>query len=385
MAKRRPSGDGMIRKKNKKLWEARITIGFKNNGSPMFKYAYGKTQHEALLKLHKLIDEYKGVRLTEESNITVATWLNRWLNDYIVFAVRESTWNSYESAVRIHIVPHIGDKKINLLTTADVQKMYIKLSKEGRVNKTTRKGAGLSDNYIRRIHMMLHQAMEMAVSEKLIIKNPTNGTTIPKRRRDTMKVLNDEQLDRFLEVIRGEEHWRDFFYTVLTTGLRKGEACGLMWSDFDEKKSTLRVTRTVTKKRGGGLIWGDTKTEAGRRTIVLPPSTAEVLKARKAKAKTQWIFHNIYKPEEPMHPDLAYHTLHRLLKKAGLPQIRFHDLRHTFATHAQAGGVDVKTLSNILGHTNASFTIDTYTHVTTDMQKHACEIVGSFIDEFMVV
>lgn len=385
MAKRRPSGDGMIRRKNKNLWEGRITIGYKNDGSSMFKYVYGKTQHEALQKLHKLLEEYKGIKLTEESNITVSEWLDRWLNEYMIFAVRESTWEGYESIARLYIKPQIGDKPLALLTTVDIQKMYNYLRENGRVNKTARKGSGLSDSYVRKIHMMLHEAMEMAVSEKLIVKNPTVGTTVPKNNYRPMKILNETELQKFMAVIKADEIWGDFFYTELTTGLRKGELCGLMWSDFDAEKGTLKVSRTVRQKRGGGLDWGETKTEAGRRTILLPPSTAEILKARKEKIKSQWIFPNIYKPELPMHPESAYNRLKTLLKKADLPQIRFHDLRHTFATHAQSGGVDVKTLSKILGHTNASFTIDTYTHVTTDMQKRASDIVGGFMDELAVV
>jgi integrase len=124
---------------------------------------------------------------------------------------------------------------------------------------------------------------------------------------------------------------------------------------------------------------GETKTGKGKRVIILPPSTAQLLRVRKEKALTDWIFPNPVKPELPTAPTSAYHHMKMLLKKAGLPSIRFHDLRHTFATHALAGGVDAKTLSGILGHTNASFTLDTYTHVTGNMQQRASGIVGGFL------
>ena len=119
------------------------------------------------------------------------------------------------------------------------------------------------------------------------------------------------------------------------------------------------------------------------RIIQLPPSTAELLRERKKKSYSDWIFHNPTVPEIPLSPSTAYDRLKTLLRYAGLPSIRFHDLRHTFATHALASGVDAKTLSGILGHTNASFPLDTYTHVTTDMQKKASGIVGGFLDEIM--
>ena len=204
---------------------------------------------------------------------------------------------------------------------------------------------------------------------RLIVKNPTVGTTIPKNNYPPKQILNDEQLERFMQRIRQDERWYDFFYTELTTGLRRGEICGLKWEDFDAENGKLKVRRSVAKRKGGGLNIGETKTETGTRTIILPPSTAELLRKRKETAVSEWIFPNIYEPEKPMHPDYAYHRLKTLLKQAELPLIRFHDLRHTFAPHALTSGVDAKTLSGILGHTNASFTLDTYTHVTSDMQK----------------
>ena len=132
------------------------------------------------------------------------------------------------------------------------------------------------------------------------------------------------------------------------------------------------------------MVAGETKTGQGQRTIVLPPSTVQLLTDRKKTSYSQWIFHDPLRPEQPVHPSRAYSQLKSLLKKAGLPSIRFHDLRHTFATHALTSNVDAKTLSIILGHTKASFTLDTYTHVTGDMHQRASEIVGGFMEELMV-
>lgn len=126
---------------------------------------------------------------------------------------------------------------------------------------------------------------------------------------------------------------------------------------------------------------GDTKTSKGTRTIILPQSIVELLRQRKKRAVSQWIFPHPTSPELPANPDSVYRRLKALLKQAGLPNIRFHDLRHTFATHALTSGVDAKTLSGILGHTNASFTLDTYTHVTSDMREAASGIVGGFMED----
>jgi integrase len=186
-----------------------------------------------------------------------------------------------------------------------------------------------------------------------------------------------------MAVIDEDIIWHDFFYTELTTGLRRGEICGLQWQDFDEEKGTLKVQRTLHCEKVGEYTVGETKTGKGTRTIVLPASTAKLLRERKMATNSQWIFPRTLKPELPTAPQTAYNHLKMLLRKAGLPSIRFHDLRHTFATHALSSGVDAKTLSGILGHTNASFTLDTYTHVTTDMQEKASNIVGGFMTDIL--
>lgn len=181
-----------------------------------------------------------------------------------------------------------------------------------------------------------------------------------------------------MEIIREDAVWYDFFYTELTTGLRRGEICGLQWRDFDADDGRLKICRAVHEERGGKLTTWDTKTSAGARTITLPPSTVELLRERKKSALTEWIFPHPWKPEQPTHPSTAYDRLKALLKRAELPDIRFHGLHHTFATHALASGVDVKTLSGILGHTRSAFA-QTPTHTTTDIQKRAAEIVEEFL------
>ena len=154
-----------------------------------------------------------------------------------------------------------------------------------------------------------------------------------------------------------------------------------MWSDFDETHGTLSIRRTIHTQKGGRLVAGETKTGTGKRTIILPPSTAELLRKRQKSALTEWIFPDPLRPEQPTRPSAAYNRMKTLLKKADLPDLRFHDLRHTFATHALTSGVDVKTLSGILGHTRSAFTLDTYTHTTGDMQKRAAEIVETFLTD----
>ena len=374
MAKRRPSGDGMVRKREDGRWEGRIVVGHKENGDSIFRYVYADTQKELTAKLRQNIDAYQGVELTEDSQMTLGQWLDRWL-DRMTGVVGPLTMKRYEGTIVRHIKPYLGEKIISQVTGKDIQKLYDILARHG--NKIT--GEGLASGTIRGIHSMFHEAMGAAQQAGLIPRNPTEDIDTPKFNYKAKKVLTEAQLEKFIEAIRADEIWCDFFYTELTTGLRRGEICGLKWEDFDETKGTLRIRRTIHEEKGGKLTPWDTKTAAGTRTINLAPSTAALLRERKKTALTEWIFPHPLKPERPTRPSAAYERMKGLLKQAELPDIRFHDLRHTFATHALTSGVDVKTLSGILGHTRAAFTLDTYTHTTGDMQKRVAEIVEEFL------
>ena len=355
MAKRRPSGDGMVRKREDGRWEGRIVVGHKENGDSIFRYIYADTQKELTAKLRQHIDIYQGVDLTEQSRMTLGEWMDQWLEN-ITGTIRPTTLTRYQGAIRIHINPHLGGKPITQVTGKDVQKLYDALASHG--NQIT--GKGLASSTIRGIHSMLHEAMDAAKQAGLIPWNPTEEIPTPKFACKVKQILTDAEL---------------------TTGLRRGEICGLKWTDFDEIDGTLKVRRTIHQEKGGKLTAWDTKTAAGARTIILPPSTVELLRERQKSALTEWIFPDPLRPEQPTRPSAAYNRMKSLLKKADLPDLRFHDLRHTFATHALTSGVDVKTLSGILGHTRSAFTLDTYTHTTGDMQRRAAEIVETFLTD----
>ena len=384
MAKRRPQGDGTIRKRSDGRWEARIIIGHKNDGSPMYKSAFSKTQKSALKQLHQLLDLYRDVDLTEDCRMTLGEWMDKWMDEYMIFTIKENTIKGYRSQIDHQIKPFIGHKQLASLTTADIQRFYNKIKKEGRVHPHPIHGHVLSDSMVRKIHMMLHEAMEVAVRERYIVRNPTENTTIPKKTTTEKQVLDDSQLNRFLEAIQGEPYWHDFFYVEVMTGLRRGEICGIKWSDIDFNEGTLCIKRSVSTKEGGGVSIGETKTDAGVRTIIMPPSVATLLWKKRSEAINEWVFPHYTNPSDPLHPSSAYKKLKTLLKRLELPLLRFHDLRHTFATQATDGGVDPKTLAGILGHTDASFTLDTYTHVTSDMQRGASAIVNNMMQQFLI-
>ena len=383
MGKRRPSGDGMVRKREDGRWEGRIVVGHKGNGDSIFRYIYADTQKELTTKLRQNIDAFQGVELTEQSKMTLAQWLDEWLEKHMTGTVRPGTLEGYRKDMDNHVKPYLGEKLLIKLTSDDLRELYQLLLERGRKLPRQNCGPGLAPATVRGIHATLHHALKTAADEGLIPFNPAEKVTPPSVPNTPKRVLTHDQLEKFLCAIRFDPIWHDFFYTELTTGLRRGELCGLTWEDFDSEVGTLKVRRTIHARKGGELEAGETKTYAGQRTILLPYSTTQLLKERKTAALTQWIFPDPLRPERPVNPSSAYRRLKELLKQAGLPSLRFHDLRHTFATHALASGVDAKTLSGILGHTKASFTLDTYTHVTGDMHRNAAEIVGNVITEWL--
>lgn len=371
MGKRRPSGDGMVRKRDDGRWEGRIVVGHKANGAPIFRHVYAKTQKALTEKLHQSIECYQDVELTEDSRMTLGEWLDRWLAEYKDGTIRSGTLEGYRNYIENYIKPQLGGKQVSLITTQDVQRMYRRLKSGGRVREDAEGSKRLSDSTVRHIHTMLHGAMKAAVQAHIIPKNPTENATVPKSNYKPMQVLNEQELDTFLQAVQKDDIWREFFYTELMTGLRRGEICALMWRDFDAKAGTLGISRTLHSKGQGVYALGDTKTSKGNRTIILPESVAALLRARKKASISQWIFPHPTSPELPMNPGTAYRRLKPLLEEAGLPSIRFHDLRHTFATLTLQNGMDVKTLSAMLGHVSAATTLEIYTHSTSDMQHAA--------------
>ena len=333
MGKRRPSGDGMVRKRDDGRWEGRIVVGHKANGDPIFRHVYAKTQKALTEKLHQSIECYQDVELTEDSRMTLGEWLDRWLAEYKDGTIRPGTLEGYRNYIENYIKPQLGGKQVSLITTQDVQRMYRRLKNGGRVREDAEGSKRLSDSTVRHIHTMLHGAMKAAVQAHIIPKNPTENATVPKSNYKPMQVLNEQELDTFLQAVQKDDIWRDFFYTELMTGLRRGEICALMWRDFDAKAGTLGISRTLHSKGQGVYALGDTKTSQGNRTIILPESVAALLRARKKASISQWIFPQPTSPELPMNPGTAYRRLKTLLEEAGLPSIRFHDLRHPYVKH----------------------------------------------------
>ena len=379
MAKKRANGEGSIRKRKDGRWEGRYTAGHNlETGKPIYRNVLGKTQAEVKEKLKTAIQETQSLDFSKTGQYTVGQWMDVWYENYAKIKVRPSSHQTYKGYIENHIKPNIGDIPLEKLTTLDLQRLYKTLLANGRVDRLESKGQpkGLSPKTVRNIHQILSSALKLAQEQRLILTNPAEGCALPKVEHREMKTLPVEQLQSFLREAKDSGVF-ELYYLELATGLRRGELLGLKWEDIDLEHGDLRVRRQIARINGR-VVEAPLKTKNAYRTLPLAEDTISILKEQKKKVgNSPWVFPSA--TGGPISPDSVLHMLHRVLKRAGLPQVRFHDLRHTFATLALQNGVDIKTVSGMLGHFSAGFTLDTYAHVTTSAQKATANTMGKLL------
>ena len=259
--------------------------------------------------------------------------------------------------------------------------MYNDLKENGRMPRGAKQNdKPLSNTFVRRVHAVLQAALKQAMKERLIPYNPCENCRIPPKDKKEMTILPPEKIGRYLQ--EAEKYGvLPLFYLELSSGLRRGELLALQWEDLNVKERILTVNKQVTRMEGE-LDVTEPKTKNSVRKVALSQQAVELLIQEHEQHPDNPILFPSPRTGGYWSPDAVSRINRKLLKNAGIEEhVRFHDLRHTFATHALTSGVDAKTLSGILGHTNASFTLDTYTHVTSDMQKQACGIVGGFMED----
>ncbi len=384
MAKKRANGEGNIRKRSDGRWEGRYTAGYDpQTGKRIIKNVLGKTQAEVKAKLAKALEDSKELDIVRTDEYTVAEWLRLWYELYAEPNVRPTTAASYRRNIELHVIPHIGDIKLNRLTSRELQKFYKDLLENGRLREAQKeKNPGLSNSTVRGIHMMLHNALDRAVRERLILRNPTEDCIIPKLEKKEMKILRPEDIKAYLAAAE-RRGVLPMFYLELVSGVRKGELVALLWDDLDIEQRTISVSKQALSRPGGEIVVNRPKTENSIRAISIPQEAVDLLVEEHQKHPDNPYMFPSPKTGEMYYPDSVVNLHKKLLQDAGLGHIRFHDLRHTFATMALQNGVDVKTVSAMLGHYDAGFTLRTYTHATRQMQEQAAEKMSSFMTQVM--
>ena len=370
MAKRRKRGEGSVHLRKDGRWEGRVVIGYDDKGLPITKNALARTRTECVAKLKKL-QETCAERPNEKlrQDMTFGQWMDFWYQNYSKPKLRLTTQASYEGAIYKHIIPALGKIPLSELTANDLQRFYGMLKKEGRLIRTELYGKGVSDRMVWLCHARIKTALDRAVQDGLIRINPTADCKLPPKSAKEMQVLTREEMQRFL-IQAKEEGYFELFLMELATGLRRGEVLALQWDDLDFATGTLRIQRQVYRANGK-LVVSEPKTKAAFRTIVLPPSLVEVLREYRQQVDSRWMFPSPVKEDSPLDPATCRKRLQTILDHADCKRVRFHDLRHVFVTTALESGMDIKTLSTIVGHVSAATTLNIYTHVTDAMRQTA--------------
>ncbi|MBR2894699.1 MAG: site-specific integrase, partial [Oscillospiraceae bacterium] len=297
--------------------------------------------------------------------------------------LRPSTVEYYRRFIECHIIPNLGHIKLNKLTTRDIQKLYNDMKDHGRVREVQKvKNPGLSSSYVRGLHTMFHNCLERARKERLILHNPTEDCVVPKLEKQEMKILRQEDIRAYLKAADARG-MLPMFYLELTSGLRKGELVALLWSDLDIERKTLSVSKQAVRGEDKEITVTRPKTSTSIRQISIPQEAVNLLIQEHEKHPDNPYMFPSPKTGGMWFPDSIVNLHKKILRDAELEHIRFHDLRHTFATMALQNGVDVKTVSSMLGHYDAGFTLSTYVHATNRMQEEAAERMGNFMTQMM--
>ena len=379
MARKRANGEGNIRKRKDGRWEGRYTAGHDpETGKAIVKNVLGKTQAEVLEKMRNAIANCGKMDMTRAGKYTLGQWMEQWFEVYCKPTLRENTVRYYRMYIDKHILPKLGKTPLDKLRPIEIQRFYNEMRTSGRTRKEQKdEQPGLSASYVRGFHILLHSCLEAAVKEKLIISNPVDSCKPPKVEKKEMKTLEAEQVQAYLKAADARG-LLPMFFLELTTGLRKSELVALLWTDVDWERQTISVSKQAYKVDGKMTVMPP-KTANSIRHIALSNETLDMLKKLKEEnPDSKYIFTSPV-TGEMYHPDSVVNLHKKILKEAGLEHIRFHDLRHTFATLALQNGVDVKTVSAMLGHSSAGFTLATYTHSTTAAQHQAAAIMGNLV------
>ena len=370
MTKKRKNGQGTVRLRKDGRWEGRHIVGYDENGKPKTKSALAKTKAECIEKLKKLQAEYGEVAPFKiKPDMRFGDWLNYWYENHSKPTIRPTTQKGYEEWIYVHAIPGLGHIKLNKLTQADCQRFLNEMKADGRKIHRDTKGPEMSEKSVRSCYHMIRMSLERAVKDGLIKKNPILGVKLPPPEQKEMKVLSMDEIQRFL-IQAKEEGMYELFLLELTTGLRRGEILALTWDDLNFETGELRIDKQFTPA-GGKIILCEPKTKAAFRTIILPPPMVELLKEYKREIFSPLMFPSRIKPEQPIDPGYVRKRLQQILERADCKKVRFHDLRHTFATISLEHGMDVKTLSAIIGHVSSRTTLNIYTHITSEMKENA--------------
>jgi integrase len=356
-------------------WHGYVSMGLTDHGRRDRRHVSGRRRDDVLQKVRELERRRdEGAGFLTGRQVTVASWLEHWLDTIAAQKVRPSTLQRYRQLVAHQLVPKIGHHRLDRLQPEHVERMYAELL-----------ASGLAPASVLQAHRVLSRALTVAMQRGRIPRNVCRLVDAPRVQRSEVQPLTPEEARRVLRTAedrRNGARWA----VALALGLRQGEALGLRWDACDLETRTLRIRRALQRQPGSGLVMVDPKSAAGRRTITLPPQLADVLRQHRARqlqeriaAANVWEDHGLVfcQPNgRPIDPRSDHRAWRSLLVDAGVRPARLHDARHTAATVMLTLGVPARVAMQILGHSQISLTLGTYSHVVPELAEDAAVRVG---------
>ena len=371
-AKRRGHNEGNIKQRADGLWEARVSLP----GGKRKSY-YGKTRREAQDKLRTALKGLDDGLNLSAGRQTVGQFLDQWLSASVKPSVKARTHEGYASIVRVRVAPRIGRLPLAKLSALDLQGLYAALGE-----------TGLSNRSIHHTHRCLHIAFGQAVRWNLIVRNPCDGVTPPRPERPELRVLSQTEARILLDATR-DHRMHALYALAVTTGMRQGELLGLRWDDLDLDGGRLAVRRALQRRGSAGFVFTEPKTSRSRRTVMLGHLAIAALRDHRKRQLEERLFAGATWRDQglvftnrtggPLDPSWQTATFKAALGKAGLPAVRFHDLRHTAATLLLSRGVHPKVVSEMLGHSGIALTLDTYSHLVPVMHAEAAAAMDDML------
>lgn len=364
--RRRSSGEGSISQRKDGYWVGQVTIGFDTRTCKQLrKSIVRKTRTEVVDEIRKLLNKKATHTLVKtDRNTTLGQWLDKWLTTYKKVSLKPTTYSNYQADID-WIKPIIGDNKLQKVATSTVQDFINTMVYE----------KNLSPRTVNDCINLLSNALNYAVKLKLIESNPCDFVQKPKAVRKEMKIWTPEQMYQFKNICAG--YYLEAAMQLLMYGLRRGEILGLTIENVNFRKSYITIKNTLVKTTDGVVLQETPKTSASRRIVPIASDTMRLLKEVIGGREEGLVFQT--NEGNYIHPRSFQRSFDMLIKRAKLPKIRLHDMRHSTVSLLLSSGCDVKTVSQLVGHANTKVTLDIYTHSTFDKQREAVTVIGSMI------
>lgn len=372
---KRGNGEGSVCRRPDGRWQGSITIGRDDRGRLIRKYFYGKTRKETSEKLNRAIEELRDNRFINKSdNPTVEQWCHEWLWSYKRNSVKQKTFDQYETILRTHIIPDIGDIRLADLKTMHIQRIINKMY-----------DSGLSHRTIEVMKIVMHAALKQAQRNKLVGENVCENVVLPRKQPKRIRVLNEDEQTKLIAALKDNYIGRGLLF-ALYTGMRRGEVLALKWSDYDKNEKTISITKALSRVRTYNKDGNKTmltvttpKTDTSIRTVPLIDKAVELLAEHKHKQERYMELVGDYYTDNDLifsssrgdylDPGNFNRKLNKTVKNIGIAQISPHALRHSFATRGLEAEVSLKAMQELLGHSSITVTGDIYTHMLKEQKR----------------